>query len=83
MFIGDEREIVHLQADWSIVLTALLWVWLSLTVTVLAVREQFRRQKAANLEREEKDDNISGRLDGFNHDLIDLRSRDSDVDTPR
>ena len=46
MFIGDEREIVHLSADWSIVLSALLWVWLSLTVTVLAVREQLKRQKA-------------------------------------
>ena len=45
MFIGDEREIVHLNADWSIVLSALLWVWFSLTVTVFAVREQWRRER--------------------------------------
>ena len=55
MFIGDEREIVHLSADWTIVLSALLWVWLSLTVTVLAVREQLKRQKAQN----QKDETIN------------------------
>jgi len=56
MFIGDEREIVHLSADWSIVLSALLWVWLSLTVTVLAVREQLKRQKAQKEEINEDDE---------------------------
>jgi len=56
MFIGDEREIVHLNADWSIVLSALLWVWLSLTVTVLAVREQLKRQKAQKEEVEINDE---------------------------
>ena len=61
MFIGDEREIVHLNADWSIVLTALLWVWFSLTVTVFAVREQYRRARQerqgseGNLEQEGKE----------------------------
>jgi preprotein translocase subunit YajC len=56
MFIGDEREIVHLSADWSIVLSALLWVWLSLTVTVLAVREQLKRQKAQKEEINEREE---------------------------
>ena len=55
MFIGDEREIVHLAADWTIVLAAYLFIWISLTVTVLAVRETNRQQKAANLERDKEE----------------------------
>lgn len=42
-----EREIIHLAPAWPIIFSVYLWIWLSLTVTVLAVREQIRRERAA------------------------------------
>ena len=58
MFIGDEREIVHLSADWTIVFAAYLFIWISLTVTVLAVREQNRRARLEGQERQESEGNL-------------------------
>ena len=55
MFIGDEREIIHLAPAWPLVFAAYLWIWLSLTVTVLAVREQLRRQQQPRPAEKEKE----------------------------
>lgn len=53
MFIGDEREIVHINvsSSWAIVFAIYIWIWLSLCVTFFAVREQYRRRRWGGSER--------------------------------
>ena len=45
MYSGDEREILHIrwEGDWVIILSVMMWIWLSMTVTILSMRESARR----------------------------------------